>query len=96
MVSHGFRSVGSDLNAYSLEATRTWHVQYGFSDCRSDIFLPDTKISFSQEDATKIKSKQFSEFGSRDNSTPTNQSLKKNTPVVDVQESLTKKKTKYF
>ena len=35
-----------------------------FLICRYDIFLSDTQINFSQGDATKIKSKQFSEFGS--------------------------------
>ena len=29
------------------------------------LFLSDAKITFSQKDATKIKSKQFSDFGSQ-------------------------------
>ena len=56
--------VGSYLKAYILEATSTWHIQHELSDCICDIVSSDTEISFSQGDATKIKSKQFSEFGS--------------------------------
>ena len=59
MVSH-------DLSAYILEATRNWHVQRELADyrCVQGIGSSDTDITFSQGDATKIKSKQLSEFGS--------------------------------
>ena len=59
--------LGSDLKAYVLGATRTSHVQREFSDCRCDIVSVRHKTTFSQGCATKIKSKQFSEFGSRTN-----------------------------
>ena len=29
--------LGSDVKAYIMEVTRTWHVQHEFSDCRCDI-----------------------------------------------------------
>ena len=58
--------LGSDSKACILEATRAWHVlQHEFSDFRCDIVLLDTRITFSQVSAIKIKSKQFSGFGSR-------------------------------
>ena len=37
MVSRGLRPVGLRFIAYILGATRTWHVQHEFSDCRRDI-----------------------------------------------------------
>ena len=57
--------LGSDLKACMLEATRTWHVQHEFSDCRCDIVFIRYKDNFLTRGATKIKSTQFSEFGSR-------------------------------
>ena len=56
--------LGSDLKAYISEATRTWHVQHEFSDCRCDIVFVRHKDNFLTKCAAKIKSEQFSEFGS--------------------------------
>ena len=56
---------GSDLKAYTLEATRTWHVQHEFSDFRCDIVFIRHKDNILTRGVTKIKSKQFSEFRSR-------------------------------
>ena len=56
--------LGSDLKAYILEAGRTWHVQHKVSDCSCEKLLSDLKITVSQGDTTKIKSNQFSKFGS--------------------------------
>ena len=50
--------VSSDLKAYILEATKTWHGKHELSDCLCDIVL-------TQEDARNIKVKQFLEFGSQ-------------------------------
>ena len=57
--------VGSDLKAYILEATWTWCVWHEFSDCTCDIVFIRHKDNFLTRDATKLKSKQFSEFGSQ-------------------------------
>ena len=65
MISHGLRPVGLRFKGYIFEATRTWHVQHEFFDCRCDIVPSETKITFSRRGVTKIKSKQFLEFGSR-------------------------------
>ena len=54
MISHAVSPFRSDLKAYILEATSIWHVQHEVSDCICD-----------PGDGTKIKSKQFSEFGSQ-------------------------------
>ena len=69
MFSHGSNVYvyGSNayVKAYILESNRTWHIQQEFSDCICDMCSSDTKITSSQEDATKTKSKQFSGFGSQ-------------------------------
>ena len=57
--------MSSDLKAYILDATRAWHVQHEFSDCRCDIVCIWCNDKFLTGGAAKIKSKQFSEFGSR-------------------------------
>ena len=51
MDSHARSPFGSDLKAYTLEATRTWHVQNEFSDCRCDtvcIWYNDSSHSLDQ------------------------------------------------
>ena len=65
MILHVLDLLGSDLKAYILEATRTWHVQHEFSNCRCDIVFVTHKDNFLRRGATKIKSEQFSEFGSQ-------------------------------
>ena len=66
---HGFTSswalLCSYLKAYMLEATRTWHIQHEFSDWRCDIVCIWCNDNFLTSGSAKIKSKQFSEFGSR-------------------------------
>ena len=57
--------LGSDLKAFTLEATRTCHVQHECSDCRCDTVFIRHGDNFLKRVATKIKSKQFSELGSR-------------------------------
>ena len=48
-----------------MEATRTWYMQYEFSDCRSDIVCIWYNDNFLTRGAAKFKYKQFSEFGSQ-------------------------------
>ena len=49
---------GSDLKAYILEATRTWHIQHEFSDCRCDKVCIWYNDNFLTRECSKIKSKQ--------------------------------------
>ena len=68
MESDALSPFGSDLKVYILEATRTWHGQHEFSDCRcyiACILHNNNVLMRGGEDATKIKSKQFSQFGYR-------------------------------
>ena len=39
MDSHALSPFGSDLKAYVLEATKTWHVQHKLCDCRCDTVI---------------------------------------------------------
>ena len=54
--------LGSDLKAYILEAARILHAQHELLIADVIWFSSGTKTIFSQEGATKIKSRQFSEF----------------------------------
>ena len=65
MVSRALIPVVLISKGLCLEATRTWHIQLEFSDCRCDIVCTGTIITFSRRCAAEIESKQFSEFGSR-------------------------------
>ena len=46
MGSHGLRPVGLKFKSLYLEATRSWHVQHEFSDCRCDIVFVRHKEIF--------------------------------------------------
>ena len=46
-------SVGSDLKAYILEATGTWHVQHESFDCRGDIVSIRHKENFLTKECNK-------------------------------------------
>ena len=50
-----------------MDATETWHIQHQFLIADVIQFVSGTMITFSQRGAAKIKSNQFSEFGSRTN-----------------------------
>ena len=47
--------VGSDLKAYTLEATRTWHFQHEFSDCICDVVFIRNKDNFLTKGCNKNK-----------------------------------------
>ena len=55
MDAHALSPFGSDLKACILEASRTWHVQNEFSDCRCDTVCICTMTTFPQVDGRKIK-----------------------------------------
>ena len=65
MVSYALSPVVLISKGLSLEATRSWHIQHEFCECRCDIVCIWYNDNFSQGGAAKMKSKQFSEFGSR-------------------------------
>ena len=61
----------SSFNFYQFEphgficSELCWHIQHEFSDCRSDIICIWYNYNFLTKGCRKIKSKQFSEFGTR-------------------------------
>ena len=54
IVSHGLSAAGL-RKAYILEATRTWHVQHEFSDCRCDMICFRYKDNFLTSGCNKNK-----------------------------------------